>query len=154
MGTENERDRPSDLLGITGQTVGQFDSELNELIARGKTQRVMLLAGTESPQRHGHRPYAQTRVEIDFTDESNLRECVRQLRWSDERLRARPEQLLLWSWNLTFRDGMTISFGVNWYDKAFFERRKEAFKEPGHTKFYKLFGATADDFRVTHEVLG
>jgi hypothetical protein len=140
-----------DLLNINE---GGFDPELEELLERGKTTRVQILEGTESadPARGG--PFARTNVRITFEDEDNLRECVRLLRWSDERLRARPEQLLLWDWQNTFREGMTISFGVNWYRQEFFEARKEAFREPGHAAYYARFGAAPDDFTMDHEILG
>lgn len=33
-----------------------------------------------------------TEIEIEFDDEGELQTCVRMLRWSDDRLRARLEQ--------------------------------------------------------------
>ncbi len=143
---------PADLLDIMNDVADEIDSELDELLERGKTERVMILTGTESPRR-GTTPYARTEVEISFDNERDLRECVRLLRWSDERLRARPEQLLLWECQSTFRESMTIHFGVNRYDQDFFERRQEAFREPTHAAYYARFGATPDDFRMSHMVL-
>lgn len=112
----------------------------------------MILAGTEAGE--GRRPYAQTEVVIHFDDESKLRTCVRMLRWSDERLRLQHlDKLLDWEWNKTFREGMTIFFGVNWYDRAFFEQRKDAFKEPTHASYYAVFGATPESLEMKHIVL-
>jgi hypothetical protein len=141
-----------DVLNISGDLVPELDEVLEELLERGKRERVMILAGTEGG-RH-RRPYAVTRVEIAFDNERDLRSCVRMLRWSDDRLRARPDQMILWDWQRTFREGMKIHFGVAWYDQAFFERRKDAFKEPAHVGYYSLFGATADRFSMEHEILG
>ncbi|MFF2267386.1 hypothetical protein ACFVTZ_03920 [Cellulosimicrobium cellulans] len=142
---------PSDLLNVMGDKA-DFDLDFLTLLERGKTERVQLLDGTESPGQK-RQPYARTYVDIDFDDENDLRECVKLLRWSDERLRARPEQMLAWEWTVTYRDGMRISFGVNWYDRAFYEERKDAFREPGHTRFYKMFGASVDSLKMRHEVL-
>lgn len=143
---------PADLLNVIDE-VQEFDDELEELLERGKSERVQILSGTEAEGRQAE-PYARTHVEISFSDENDLRECVRLLRWSDERLRARPDQLLRWDWQKTFRDGMTIRFGVNWYERDFFERRKDAFREPTHAVYYSQFGASADDFKIRHEVIG
>ena len=144
----------SDILRIEGELLPPIDPLLDELLERGKTQRVMILAGTESPTALRKKPYATTKITITFSNERDLRECVRLLRWSDERLRARPEQLILWDWQSSHRDGMTIQFGVGWYDRSFFEKRKDAFKEPRHRSYYAAFGAKAEDFKVEHQIHG
>lgn len=144
---------PADILNVLELEIGEIDSELNERLEKGKTERVRILDGTEGP-RTGTTPYARTYVEISFDNEEDLRQCVLMLRWSDERLQARPEQLLLWEWNVSFREGMTIFFGVNWYDKAFFEKRQHAFVEPSHAAYYSVFGAKPEDFKIRHEVYG
>jgi hypothetical protein len=143
---------PVDLMNVIDPN--EISVDLDALLERGKNERVQILIGTENPNRLGQIPYAHTRVSITFTDEQPLRECVRMLRWSDERLRALPEQLILWSWDRTFREGMTISFGVNWYDRPFFERRRDAFLEPRHAEYYRSFGARPEDFSVQHFVEG
>ena len=143
-----------DVLNIAGDLVPQIDSVLDQLLERGKSERVMILSGTESPENKARKPYALTKVTISFDNENDLRNCVRMLRWSDDRLRARPDQLILWNWESSFREGMTIYFGVAWYNEAFFERRKEAFMEPQHADYYAMFGAKPSDFKMTHHVLG
>lgn len=151
MAKKRQRHEDPDLLNIIDEDLGP---ELEALLERGKTERVPILRGTELPGGRTRPPYARTFVEITFSDEDDLRRCVRLLRWSDDRLRARIDQLLLWEWNASFREGMTIYFGVNWYDAEFFERRKDAFREPSHEKFYSQFGATAEDFKMHHEIEG
>jgi hypothetical protein len=143
---------PDDMLDII-DAPARFDDELEALLKRGKTEAVRILNGTELERRFDE-PYARSSVKIAFENEASLRECVRLLRWSDERLRARPDQLMLWEWTSTIRHGMTIKFGVHWYNREFFELRKDAFREPSHAAYYQLFGATADDFAISHEVLG
>jgi hypothetical protein len=151
MANEPDDYTPIDVLNI--MEPGQ-SATIDDLLERGKTQRVQILIGTENPQRLGQIPYAHTRVRITFKSEEALRECVRLLRWSDERLRALPEQLMLWSWDRSFREGMAISFGVNWYDRNFFERRRDAFTEPKHAAYYRRFGAVPEDFDIKHFVQG
>jgi hypothetical protein len=141
----------TDLLNISGDLVPELDAVVNELLDRGRHERVQILAGTEGGK--GRKPYAVTNIEIDFKNERDLRNCVRLLRWSDERLRARPEQMVLWNWDDSFRDKMKIVFGVAWYDKSFFDHRKDAFKEPSHVAYYSLFGATPESFKMTHNIL-
>ncbi|MBP2321413.1 hypothetical protein JOF56_001798 [Kibdelosporangium banguiense] len=144
---------PIDVLGVARE-LGELeiDEELNRLLERGKTRPTQILEGSELPG-PPRVPYARTTVEIVFDDEANLRECVKLLRWSDERLRARPEQLMLWEWQNTIRDRMTIRFGVSWHNKRFFERRKDAFKGPSHAAYLRRFGVTADDLDVRHEIV-
>jgi hypothetical protein len=130
--------------------VAELDAATLELLERGKSERVVILPGTEGGKGRVH--YAISKIAIHFEDEASLRTCVRLLRWSDERLRARPDQLVQWRWDMSHREGMTISFAVVWYDQAFFERRKDAFKEPAHAGYYAMFGATPDRFEMTHEI--
>jgi hypothetical protein len=143
---------PEDLLNVMGD-LANLDESTMQLLERGRRERVQILEGTERPD-EDRVPYAQTYVDIDFDFEEDLLECVKLLRWSDERLRARPEQLILWSWEASFRDHMRVSFAVSWYDRDFYERRKDAFKEPAHRRFYAMFGATPERFQLRHEVIG
>lgn len=152
MVQDSHRSHESDLLRIGDDLLPDIDEDLDRELRKGVTQRVMILRGTEGPAA-GRKPYAQTKARITFSNERDLRQCVRLLRWSDERLRLRPEQLVLWEWSSSFREGMTISFGVNWYDKEFFETRKDVFKNPEHRGYYAMFGASADDFELEHVVL-
>lgn len=142
----------TDVMNIAGDLVPKIDAVLHELLERGKSERVMILAGTETEGNRRRKPYAITKVEISFDDEDALRTCVRLLRWSDDRLRARPDQLILWDWSRSFREKMTISFGVTWYDREFFEKRKDAFMEPQHATYYAYFGAKPEDFKMEHEI--
>lgn len=83
-----------------------------------------------------------------------LRKCVALLRWSDERLKKIPELLAMWRWDRTIREGMTIYFSTTWLDKDFFEARQHAFMERGHISYYAKFGATPNDLKTRHEILG
>lgn len=116
-----------------------------------RPERVLLLEPKEM-DRGGRKPIARTTCEITFSSEENLLRCVRALKESDEVLQKRPDEMKLWEWNKTYREGMKIVFGVAWYDKAFFESRKDAFKDSTHIERYREFGATVNDFVVEHEM--
>lgn len=143
----------SDILRIGDDLLPDIHSDLASLLEKGRAERVQILNGTEGANPSPRTVYARTEVKITFTNERDLRQCVRLLRWSDERLRARPDQRILWDWQRTFRDGMTISFGVNWYNQDFFEARKDAFANPEHRGYYAMFGAQARDFVMNHVIL-
>ena len=149
---DSARGPMTDVMNIAGDLVPEIDAVLDELLERGKRERVMILAGTEMEGNRRRKPYAVTKVEISFDNEEALRTCVRLLRWSDDRLRARPDQLILWEWASSFREKMTIYFGVAWYDREFYEKRKNAFMEPQHANYYAYFGAKPEDFKMKHEI--
>jgi hypothetical protein len=126
--------------------------DLLNIIDPDKRERIILLVPEAGP-RGADELVARTRCEIVFDNENDLQSCVDALRESDEELKRRPDSLKLWSWEITYREGMTIHFGVNWYDRAFFEQRKEAFRTDRHAAIFKKFNATPDRFKVVHEVI-
>ncbi len=116
-------------------------------------QRIMLLDPRDGNPR-AEKPVAETECEITFADEESLQKCVAALRESDEELKKRPDAMKLWEWDKTYRLGMKIIFGVIWYDKDFFDSRRDAYRSSSHVGYYKKFGASPDDFKVTHFVFG
>ncbi|WP_155253307.1 hypothetical protein [Bradyrhizobium japonicum] len=146
------RNFEGDILRIGDDLLPDIDAQLDKLLKKGRSERVQILEGSEDPSAPPRKPYARSEVQITFNNERDLRQCVRLLRWSDERLRARPDQRILWDWQMTWREGMTIYFGVNWYNREFFEARKDAFLNPEHQSYYAMFGATADQFKIRHVI--
>lgn len=110
----------------------------------------LLLEGGEA--RTDKSPVAVTRCSITFNNTENLKKCVEALRISDEALKARPEERKMWEWNMTVRDGMTIRFGVTWYDYEFFKARKNAFLDNKHAAQYSRFNALPKDIKAQHFV--
>jgi hypothetical protein len=104
-------------------------------------------------QKYGRKLVAVTRVQIELKDEAALQRCVHELEESDRRLRelsgGNP-----WDWQKVMLKGLVVRFGVAWYDRAFFQARKNAWSSPQHLELYKRFGASADNFRVEHEIVG
>jgi hypothetical protein len=147
--------RPSyegDILRIGDDLLPEIEPKLDRLLRQGRTERVQILEGTEGANDIPRSCYARTKVKITFNNERDLRQCVRLLRWSDQRLLGRPDQRILWDWERIFKEGITISFGVNWYNKEFFDARKDAIRDQEHQDYFSIFGASANDFEVTHEI--
>ena len=124
-------------------------------LEQGKTERTLVLPGTEGSPSGKVKPHAKTYVKIDFTGkEDNLIKCVKLLKWSDERLQKLPDLLRKWAWMATLREGSTLYFTTWWWNKEFFEERKHAFLGHSHQSYLTMFGATQDDVIVHHEVVG
>lgn len=120
----------------------------------GERQRVqLLLEGEEDGRRGDKKMIAISRCSIAFDNEEDLQKCIKALEASDIALRNRPEEMMLWDWNITTRSGMVITFGVSWYDRVFYGSRKDAFQDMRHIQQYEKFGASLSDFEVTHFVL-
>ena len=92
--------------------------------------------------------------QIEFDSEENLLNCVKLLKWSDERLQRMPELLNMWCWYKTYREGMNIYFSTWWWNQPYFEERNNAFLERSHQGYLEKFGATQDDVTVEHEIVG
>jgi hypothetical protein len=141
-----------------GESIPQPDlrmdlpKEIMDRVERGRKVKTMVLEGTERPNK-GVGLYAKTHVKLDFTDEENLLNCVKLLKWSDDRLSKLPDLLAHWDWQMTIREGMTLYFTTGWYNKDFFEERNTAFLGRTHGEYYKLFGAKPEDLSVEHEIL-
>jgi hypothetical protein len=91
-------------------------------------------------------------------DAATARRCIDALRESDERLRARPEELMLWDWQSTFfqadpanpAGGGTVLLGVAWYDGEFYTERRDAWFGAMHKRAYTRIGVALDNITVTH----
>jgi hypothetical protein len=84
--------------------------------------------------------------------------CIEALRESDERLRARPQEMMLWDWKSTFFEadpansagGGTVLLGVAWYDEEFYTERRGAWFGAMHKRAYARIGVALDNVTVTH----
>ncbi|MGH8895528.1 MAG: hypothetical protein ACRDZ4_00565 [Egibacteraceae bacterium] len=91
-------------------------------------------------------------------DTVTVQRCVEALRSSDERLRARPEELMLWDWQSTFfqadpeneAGGGTVLLGVAWYDEEFYLDRRDAWFGVMHRRAYAKIGVPQENVTVTH----
>lgn len=143
----------SDILNIQGEIIPEIGHELDLLLKKGLKSKQQILSGASNKVFGDKKPYAVTHVKVDFDNEADLRKCVRLLRWSDDRL-LKIGSTINWSWDRSFREGMTIEFAVNWYDKEFFEKRKDSFADKNHLSYFNMFGKAASDLHIITEVLG
>ncbi|GAB0152009.1 hypothetical protein [Marinobacterium sp. BA1] len=93
---------------------------------------------------------AITRVEITFSSEKNFEKFFSFLKESDDRLSKVPDSEVMYDWQSPIKNGLTIRFGVAWYDQDFYIEKKEAYLDKMHENLFKQFGAKVDDIRVEH----
>jgi len=133
-------------------------------ISKGEPTRArhrILIGESEDPTRRGSKDV------IAFTDAryhcgswAQLTALALAIQDSDERLRLRPEDLMLWDWDSTYMElddpqhptegGGTILLGVAWYSIGFFRDRGGAGFSHMHQRIYEKLGLTPDDITVKH----
>jgi hypothetical protein len=133
---------------------------LNEYLDLNAPTRVRVLTGEDAdPERRGEKkPIARSDCSYYCPDEDTARLCIQALKESDERLRSRPEELMLWDWKCTYFEpeqdnpngGGTVLLGVAWYDQAFFDERRDAWFGTMHQRIYAELGIPMDDITVEH----
>lgn len=121
--------------------------------------RVRVLVGEDDdPARRGDKHLlAWSDCRYYCPDETTVQRCVEAIRESDERLRARPEELMLWDWQSTYYQadpdnkagGGTIILGVAWYDEEFYEDRRDAWFGAMHKRAYAKIGVPLENVEVT-----
>lgn len=130
------------------------------LIPEDAPTRVRVLVGedADTARRGDKAVIARSDCRYYCPDAVTVERCIEALRDSDERLRNRPDELMLWDWESTFFEadpdnqagGGTILLGVAWYDAEFYEDRREAWLGAMHKRAYAGIGVSLDDITVTH----
>ena len=96
------------------------------------------------------RRVAITRVELSFDCEDNFEKFFQFLKDSDDRLSKVPDSEVMYDWQSPMKNGLTIRFGVAWYDADFYIEKKDAYLSGMHTKLFSQFGSKAEDMRIEH----
>lgn len=143
----------SDVLNVLQDEVKPLPRHVLERLEKGRTERTQILDGSMLEQHSHLKPYALTHVKMTFTNEDDVIRCARMLQWSDERMRSRTDPVILWAWQISYREGMTMEFSVAWYSKEYFEARKDAFKDTTHANYYSKFGLAPKDIKTKHVVV-
>ncbi len=143
----------TDLLNVLGDDVPPLTDEVMKKAIQGRVGRVQVLDGSMLPQHAGKTPYALTHVHMSFENEDDLIRCLRMLQWSDVRMRANSDPIIMWEWKKSFRDKNTVEFTVGWYSECFFNSRKDAFLDISHASYYAQFGLTPSDIQTRHEII-
>ncbi|MGW5732893.1 MULTISPECIES: hypothetical protein [Streptomyces] len=133
---------------------------LMEFIDKDAPVRVRVLSGedTDHARRGDKTPLIRSECTYYCPDQDTAERCIKALEESDKRLRQRPAELMLWDWQATYfeaeqgneRGGGTVILGVAWYDKAFFNDRKDAWFGVMHQQIYARLGISLDDITVQH----
>jgi hypothetical protein len=140
----------TDVLNVIQDEVKPLPKHVLERLIQGRTQRTQILDGSALEQHDHLEPYAFTVVKMNFTHEDDVIRCARMLQWSDERMRARTDPVILWAWKESYRDKMLMEFSVAWYSKDYFEARKDAFQDTSHASYYSKFGLSPKDIKTEH----
>lgn len=94
---------------------------------------------------------ALTSCEVSFTNKADLDQCIASVRESDERLSQRPPEETLYDWQSpTYIRGNTLYFGVRWFNKDYFDKNKEIYRDSMHEHLFSKFNAKVGDFKVNH----
>ncbi|MEU1813242.1 hypothetical protein [Micromonospora aurantiaca (nom. illeg.)] len=135
-----------------------------ERIRRGEptTARHRILVGeSDDATRRGDKTIvAWTDARYRCSSWDQLEQLALAIQDSDERLRARPDDLMLWDWDNTYMQldnpedptegGGTILLGVAWYSIGFFIDRGGAGFSYMHQRLYERLGLSPDDITVQH----
>jgi len=122
--------------------------------------RTLVLQGEDrDPARRGNKKIvARSKCRFTCPDSETLERCVEHIKASDEHLRNRPEEMMLWDWASTYVErtgneangGGVVILGVAWYDEAFFEANRDAYLNLSHLSKYLTIGLTNGTISVTH----
>lgn len=136
---------------------------LFDLIDNGQTPvtRIRVIVGeSDDPGRRGDKTViAFSDCRYFCPDEETLVRCVEHIKASDERLRSRPQEQMLWDWDTTWMQyndpddpskGGIVFLGVAWYDRDFFDDRKDAWFGRMHTREYQEIGVPLEEVTVQH----
>jgi hypothetical protein len=133
---------------------------LKEFLDKDAPTRVRVLSGedTDAARRGNKKPIGRSDCTYYCPDEATARRCIEALEESDKRLRERPEELMLWDWQATYFEteqgnpngGGTVILGVAWYDREFFDERRDAWFGRMHQEIYKGLGIPLEDITVDH----
>lgn len=96
---------------------------------------------------------AKTKVEVTLASEEDFDRFLEIIKESDEKLSAIPDNKVGYEWTLVMRQGLTIRFGVAWYNRKLFDNRKDAYLSEQHASLFENFHITAKDLKVVHEIL-
>lgn len=131
-----------------------------EIVNEKAVTRVRVLTGEDNDavRRAGKTVIARSECTYYCPDATTAERCIEALRASDERLRSRPEELMLWDWQSTYweaeqentKGGGTVILGVAWYDQEFFNDRRDAWFGTMHQRVYSAIGIPMEDINVTH----
>ena len=120
--------------------------------------RVLVGEDQDAGRRGGKQLIAKSECRFACPDKITLDKCVEQIRISDEHLRSRPEDMILWDWQSTYVEvdedssngSGTVVLGVAWYNQEFFDERRNSYANPSHLAKYLDIGLPPGAITVSH----
>lgn len=109
-----------------------------------------ILVGEETRRGSNVNRVATTSVELTLRSEEDFDRFFAVLKASDERLSKVPDEAAHYDWQMVFRKGLTVRFGVAWYDLEFFMARKDAYLSDQHNSIFDSFNVSTADLKVIH----
>ncbi|WP_299085853.1 hypothetical protein [uncultured Ruegeria sp.] len=127
------------------------DEFVDPLGVLGDGEWEMILVGEETRRGADIHRVATTSVEVTLKSEEDFERFFEIIKASDERLAkvTAPH----YDWQMVLRKGMTIRFGVAWYDLEFFMAHKDAYLSDQHSSLFDQFNIEAADLKVHHHYL-
>ncbi|MBG0569159.1 hypothetical protein [Actinoplanes aureus] len=122
--------------------------------------RVLLGESDDAARRGDKTVIAFSDCRYECPDFATMARCVDAIKESDDKLRARPEDLMLWDWDTTYvqfrkpqdpqAGGGTVFLGVAWYEQEFFTEGGQAGFSRMHKKIYELIGIAPEAISIQH----
>jgi hypothetical protein len=110
----------------------------------------VIMSGEDVRRAKSLQRVAITRAEIAFDSEEDLKKSLEIIKDSDARLSKVPDSEVMYDWQIVRRKGLTVRFGVAWYDQDFFQKRKDAYQSSVHQGIFKQFGVPSQSIRFEH----
>jgi hypothetical protein len=115
--------------------------------------RKLIVRGGDFRRRTGASIVVVTRCILQLRSTTFVDPCEKAFIQFEKILRDRKDHEIKYEWENIYRQGIRVTFNVNWYDQIFFEDRKNAYLVGPHAFAFQRFGAVADDFKVRHQVV-
>jgi len=122
-------------------------------------KRVLLGEDDDTSRRGNKNIIARSECRFYCSNNDILSRCIDAIRDSDEHLRNRPEERMLWDWQSTWveyeqgvKEGGYVVLGVAWYNNIFFETKKSAYLNTEHLEKYFQIGLDSNNINVEHWV--
>ena len=110
----------------------------------------IILAGEEVRRPSSLKRVAITRAEVTFSSEENFIKFLEIIKETDQRLSKIPDIQVMYDWQLLRRKGLTVRFGVAWYDEEFYQTKMNAHLSELHSRVFSQFGVTKNEIRIEH----
>lgn len=116
--------------------------------------RKLIVRGGDFRARTSARVVAVSRCDFTLRARKYIEPCERAFVEFEEILRSRDDRDIKYEWENVVREGLHVTFDVNWFDLEFFQDRKLAYRVGPHPLALQRFGAVPDDLVVRHRRVG